>query len=87
VTTPVSYVLYKLGAPLDLTEGSQFWYVEEFIVMTKGIQDTLRDLLPEAIHPIASIPIVVSAFIYAFPVETFVSGFLLIKIWFSLQLK
>lgn len=87
VTTPVAYAFYKLGAPLDFTEGSRFWHVEEFVLMTKDMQNTLRRALPEMVHPVAAILVIASAFIYAFPIETFVTGCVLISMWFSLPAK
>merc|ERR1711865_919887 len=67
VTTPIAFSLYKSGIPVDITPESRLWAVEDFIMMTKDLQDYLRRVLPEVTHPIAALPFIGCAFVYAFP--------------------
>ena len=80
VTTPIAFSLYKSGIPVDITPESRLWAVEDFIMMTKDLQDYLRRVLPEVTHPIAALPFIGCAFVYAFP-EIFVM--ILVMIFYS----
>ena len=71
VTVPLMYLTYLLRMPVDLVPGSRLWKSEQVVIMTRDLQNMLRDVVPKVLHPFVApfvaVPFVVAGLVHGFP--------------------
>jgi hypothetical protein len=71
VTVPLMYLTYLLRMPVDFVPGSRLWKSEEVVIMTRDLQNMLRDVVPKVLHPFVApfvaVPFVVAGLMHGFP--------------------